>query len=155
MIPFFNSWLSVRNNFLVHPILRVVYDPIFPLLNFYKSIPNVGFVTFVALIVGVMRDRRFSRYVRFNSLQVLLLDFVLVIPPYFITKAMGWFQTDEGLGLKVVEICGNGNLFYWGFACKALKEDGYEVTLINLNPATIMTDPDLVNRTYITPMMPS
>ncbi|KAF6143050.1 hypothetical protein GIB67_006033 [Kingdonia uniflora] len=114
MIPFFNSWLSVRNNFLMHPILRVVYDPIFPLLNFYKSIPYVGFVTFVALIVGVVRDRRFSRYVRFNSLQVLLLDFVLVIPPYLITNAMNWFQTDEGLGLKVAEICGNGIFFLIG-----------------------------------------
>ncbi|CAN6692499.1 unnamed protein product [Malus baccata var. baccata] len=39
-------------------------------------------------------------------------------------------------------------------ACKALKEDGYEVVLINSNPATIMTDPDLADRTYITPMTP-
>ncbi|KAF6168550.1 hypothetical protein GIB67_005162 [Kingdonia uniflora] len=39
-------------------------------------------------------------------------------------------------------------------ACKALKEDGYEVILINSNPATIMTDPDLADRTYITPMTP-
>src|SRR3989338_5764644 len=34
-------------------------------------------------------------------------------------------------------------------ACKALKEDGYEVVLINSNPATIMTDPDVADRTYI------
>ncbi|KAL3634805.1 hypothetical protein CASFOL_021859 [Castilleja foliolosa] len=39
-------------------------------------------------------------------------------------------------------------------ACKALKEEGYEVILINSNPATIMTDPDLANRTYIEPMTP-
>lgn len=39
-------------------------------------------------------------------------------------------------------------------ACKALKEEGYEVILINSNPATIMTDPDLADRTYITPMTP-
>lgn len=39
-------------------------------------------------------------------------------------------------------------------ACKALKEEGYEVVLINSNPATIMTDPDLADRTYITPMTP-
>ena len=36
-------------------------------------------------------------------------------------------------------------------ACKALKEEGYEVILINSNSATIMTDPDLDDRTYITP----
>ncbi|KAG6422744.1 hypothetical protein SASPL_113124 [Salvia splendens] len=39
-------------------------------------------------------------------------------------------------------------------ACKALKEEGYEVILINSNPATIMTDPDLADRTYIEPMTP-
>ncbi|XP_042511098.1 carbamoyl-phosphate synthase large chain, chloroplastic-like [Macadamia integrifolia] len=39
-------------------------------------------------------------------------------------------------------------------ACKAIKEEGYEVVLINSNPATIMTDPDLADKTYITPMTP-
>ncbi|MBN2400841.1 MAG: carbamoyl-phosphate synthase large subunit [Spirochaetes bacterium] len=37
-------------------------------------------------------------------------------------------------------------------ACKALKEEGYKVILINSNPATIMTDPDLADRTYIEPI---
>ncbi|CAN6470872.1 unnamed protein product [Victoria cruziana] len=39
-------------------------------------------------------------------------------------------------------------------ACKALREEGYEVVLINSNPATIMTDPEMADRTYITPMTP-
>ncbi|MBU1055174.1 MAG: carbamoyl-phosphate synthase large subunit [Proteobacteria bacterium] len=39
-------------------------------------------------------------------------------------------------------------------ACKALKEDGYEVVLVNSNPATIMTDPDMAHRTYIEPVTP-
>ena len=37
-------------------------------------------------------------------------------------------------------------------ACKALKEEGYRVVLINSNPATIMTDPGLVDSTYIEPI---
>src|SRR5215470_14626006 len=37
-------------------------------------------------------------------------------------------------------------------ACKALKSDGYEVVLINSNPATIMTDPNLADRTYVEPL---
>ena len=36
-------------------------------------------------------------------------------------------------------------------ACKALQEEGYEVVLVNSNPATIMTDPDFADRTYIEP----
>ena len=37
-------------------------------------------------------------------------------------------------------------------ACKALQEEGYEVVLVNSNPATIMTDPDFADRTYIEPL---
>jgi len=40
-------------------------------------------------------------------------------------------------------------------ACKALREDGYEVVLLNSNPATIMTDPDMADRTYIEPVTPN
>ena len=39
-------------------------------------------------------------------------------------------------------------------ACKALREEGYEVVLINSNPATIMTDPEMADRTYIEPITP-
>ena len=39
-------------------------------------------------------------------------------------------------------------------ACKALKEEGYRVILINSNPATIMTDPDIADATYIEPITP-
>lgn len=39
-------------------------------------------------------------------------------------------------------------------ACKALKEEGYVVVLLNSNPATIMTDPDFADRTYIEPVTP-
>ena len=37
-------------------------------------------------------------------------------------------------------------------ACKALREEGYEVVLVNSNPATIMTDPEMAQRTYIEPL---
>ena len=39
-------------------------------------------------------------------------------------------------------------------ACKALREEGYEVVLVNSNPATIMTDPEMADRTYIEPITP-
>src|SRR5262245_26536972 len=37
-------------------------------------------------------------------------------------------------------------------ACKALREEGYEIVLVNSNPATIMTDPEMADRTYIEPL---
>lgn len=39
-------------------------------------------------------------------------------------------------------------------ACKALKEEGFEVVLVNSNPATIMTDPEVADKTYIEPITP-
>ncbi|MBU1742608.1 MAG: carbamoyl-phosphate synthase large subunit, partial [Proteobacteria bacterium] len=39
-------------------------------------------------------------------------------------------------------------------ACKALREEGIEVTLVNSNPATIMTDPEMADQTYIEPILP-
>jgi len=39
-------------------------------------------------------------------------------------------------------------------ACKALREEGYQIVLVNSNPATIMTDPTVADRTYIEPLVP-
>ena len=39
-------------------------------------------------------------------------------------------------------------------ACKALRDEGFEVVLVNSNPATIMTDPEMADRTYIEPLTP-
>src|SRR5262249_10512701 len=39
-------------------------------------------------------------------------------------------------------------------ACKALKEEGYRIVLVNSNPATIMTDPEIADATYVEPIIP-
>src|ERR1700731_800891 len=39
-------------------------------------------------------------------------------------------------------------------ACKALRQEGYRIVLVNSNPATIMTDPDIANATYVEPITP-
>ena len=39
-------------------------------------------------------------------------------------------------------------------ACRALSAEGYRVVLVNSNPATIMTDPEIADRTYIEPLVP-
>src|ERR671927_1226957 len=38
--------------------------------------------------------------------------------------------------------------------CRALREEGYEIVLVNSNPATIMTDPEIADRTYVEPLTP-
>src|SRR3990170_8790134 len=39
-------------------------------------------------------------------------------------------------------------------ACKVLRQDGYKIVLVNSNPATIMTDPEFADKTYIEPIVP-
>src|SRR5216117_4370246 len=39
-------------------------------------------------------------------------------------------------------------------ACKVLREEGYEIVLVNSNPATIMTDPEFASATYVEPLLP-
>ena len=65
--------------------------------------------------------------------------------------------------LKTILIIGSGPIVigqgcefdYSGTqACKALREEGYQVVLVNSNPATIMTDPEMADRTYIEPITP-
>src|SRR5258708_6188859 len=59
------------------------------------------------------------------------------------------------LGSGPIVIGQGAELDYWGTqAVKALGEEGYEVTLVNPTPATIMTDPEIADRTYIEPVTP-
>src|ERR671939_318673 len=59
------------------------------------------------------------------------------------------------IGSGPIIICQAAEFDYSGTqATKALREEGYEVILINSNPATIMTDPELAHRTYIEPVTP-
>src|SRR5260221_11761557 len=65
--------------------------------------------------------------------------------------------------IKTILVIGSGpvvNRQGWEFAysgvqaCKALRREGYRVVLINSNPATIMTDPEFADATYVEPMTP-
>ncbi|KAF3452484.1 hypothetical protein FNV43_RR02917 [Rhamnella rubrinervis] len=79
-LPFFNSLQYGRYVFMQFPKLGLLFDPLFPLLSLYRSIPYASFVAFFALYLGVVRNPSFSRYVRFNSMQAVTLDVLLVLP---------------------------------------------------------------------------
>lgn len=84
-------------------------------------------------------------------------------PPAFTAWDDGLDAAGKRTDLKRIMILGAGPIVigqacefdYSGTqACKALKEEGYEVILVNSNPATIMTDPGTADRTYVAPMTP-
>ncbi|KAG4925681.1 hypothetical protein AAZX31_18G224300 [Glycine max] len=82
-LPFFNSLQYGRYLLAQNPTLAVLFDPIVPLLAFYRSIPYSSFVAFFALYLGIVRNPSFPRYVRFNAMQAVTLDVLLVLPLLF------------------------------------------------------------------------
>jgi uncharacterized membrane protein len=60
------------------PILSVIYYPLQPLLKLY-SFPFAGLIIFFALYSGVVRNQKISRFIRFNTLQAILIDIGLIL----------------------------------------------------------------------------
>ncbi|KAI3994468.1 hypothetical protein MKX01_012725 [Papaver californicum] len=100
LIPFLNGLNYGTYLFARYPILELAFDPIVPLLSFYKSIPSVGLFAFLTLYIGIVRDRNFSRFVRFNSLQAMVMDFMLVVPSLARTILVNSDPFAEEIGLK-------------------------------------------------------
>ncbi|XP_020219823.1 protein TIC 20-II, chloroplastic [Cajanus cajan] len=82
-LPLLNSVQHGRYLMAQFPKLGVLLEPILPFLAFYRSIPYSSFVAFFALYLGVVRNPSFPRYVRFNAMQAVTLDVLLVIPLLF------------------------------------------------------------------------
>ncbi|KAI3957683.1 hypothetical protein MKW92_013826 [Papaver armeniacum] len=99
LIPFLNGLKYGTYLFHKYPILELPFNPFIPLLEFYKSFPNVGLFVYLTLYLGIVRDRNFSRFVRFNSLQVILMDFMFVAPE-LIRKVLVNADTMEEIGFK-------------------------------------------------------
>ncbi|NEO99550.1 MAG: hypothetical protein F6K58_12890 [Symploca sp. SIO2E9] len=61
------------------PVLRLIYLPLQPLLALYYSIPFAGIVIFFILFLAVVRNERISHFIRFNTMQAILLDIFLLL----------------------------------------------------------------------------
>ncbi|PON59116.1 Chloroplast protein import component [Parasponia andersonii] len=99
-LPFFNSLQYGRFLFAQYPKLgRLLFDPLLPIIGLYRSIPYSSFVAFFALYLGVVRNPSFSHYVRFNSMQAVTLDVLLVVP---LLLQRIFSPGRAGLGFRVV-----------------------------------------------------
>lgn len=112
-IPFFNGLQYGRFLFAKYPILAAPFEPLIPLLSLYHSVPYASFVTFFGLYLGVVRNPSFSRYARFNALQALVLDVLLVLP-VLLQRIIAPGRT--GIGLKLTAWTYSG-LFLFVVAC--------------------------------------
>lgn len=68
-IPFFNQF----------PVLQPILIPFLPLLQIYRGIPFLGLIIFFALFMLVVRNDNINHFIRFNTMQAILLDIVLIL----------------------------------------------------------------------------
>lgn len=61
------------------PILNLIYLPLQPLLKVYYGFPLAGMVIFFLLFLAVVRNYRISHFIRFNTMQAILIDILLVL----------------------------------------------------------------------------
>lgn len=80
VLPFFNGLQYGRYFFMQYPKAEILFEPLFPLLQAYQAVPYASFIAFFALYSAVVRNPSFSRYVRFNAMQAVVLDVLLVLP---------------------------------------------------------------------------
>ncbi|KAK3229167.1 hypothetical protein Dsin_001048 [Dipteronia sinensis] len=112
-LPFFNSLQYGRYLFMQYPNVGVVFDPLLPLLGVYRSVPYASFVAFFALYLGVVRNPAFSRYVRFNSMQAVTLDVLLVVP-LLLTRIFN--PGRAGIGFRLM-VWGHNAVFVFSCFC--------------------------------------
>lgn len=112
-LPFFNSLQYGRYLFFQFPKLGLLFEPLLPLLGLYRSIPYSSFVAFFALYLGVVRNPSFSHYTRFNAMQAVTLDVLLVLP-LLIQRIFSPGQA--GLGYKLM-VWGHNGIFVFSVLC--------------------------------------
>ena len=61
------------------PLLGIIYAPLTPLITLEFSLPFAGLIIFFGLWFGIVRSDRFTYFVRFNTMQAILLDILLIV----------------------------------------------------------------------------
>ncbi|KAF9596768.1 hypothetical protein IFM89_013315 [Coptis chinensis] len=112
-IPFLSGVAHGRHLLRTFPTLELILDPFVPLLTFYKSIPGVALLTLFGLYAGVVRDRKFGRFARFNALQAFLLELLMNLIPSLLHLI---FSQRDGLGLEFLKTA-HSALFVVILAC--------------------------------------
>lgn len=78
--------------------IQLLIQPLIPAIKVFKSFPFNGFLVFLTLYFVVVRNTNFSRYVRFNTMQAIVLDVLLIFPDLFERT----FNAREGIGLDLM-----------------------------------------------------
>ncbi|KAK2415539.1 hypothetical protein P8452_60697 [Trifolium repens] len=112
-LPFFNSLQYGHSILTQYPKFALLFQPIIPFLSFYRSLPYASFIAFFAFYLGIVRNPNFPEFVRFNSMQALTLDVLLVLPVLF-QKIFS--PGRSGLGFKVM-VWSHNVVFVFSILC--------------------------------------
>ena len=107
-LPFFDGIQYGRYFFMQFPVAERLLTPLFPLLSAYKGFPYSNFIAFFALYLAVVRNPSFSRYVRFNTMQAVVLDVLLIFP----TLVERTFTPRGGIGFELLIIFYNTTFLF-------------------------------------------
>ncbi|KAF8070935.1 TIC20-II [Scenedesmus sp. PABB004] len=80
LLPLLDSFGYGRFLFYQFPALTRVIAPLSPLVSLYASVPFAPLLAFFAVYLGIVQNQRWSRFVRFNGMQAMLLDILLILP---------------------------------------------------------------------------
>eukprot|EP00198_Chlamydomonas_reinhardtii_P000794 XP_001690129.1 predicted protein [Chlamydomonas reinhardtii] len=80
ILPYFDAVQYGRYLFHMYPAAKACITPFLPAMSLYHSLPFGSFIVFFGLYLGVVNNPSLSRFVRFNAVQAILLDIILVLP---------------------------------------------------------------------------
>lgn len=79
LLPLIDGLEFGRFLFQQFPVLQLILLPLLPLLQIYSSIPFAGLIIFFALYFLVVRNERIAHFIRFNTMQAILIDIVIIL----------------------------------------------------------------------------
>lgn len=79
LLPLLDGLVYGRYLFQQFPPLRIIPVLLTPLLQIYRGIPFLGLIVFFALYLLVVRNENISHFIRFNTMQAILLDIILIL----------------------------------------------------------------------------
>ncbi|MGB3513802.1 MAG: Tic20 family protein [Microcoleaceae cyanobacterium] len=79
LLPLLDGLVYGRYLFQQFPPLQLILIPLTPLLQIYRGIPFIGLIVFFALYLLVVRNNNISHFIRFNTMQAILLDIILIL----------------------------------------------------------------------------
>ena len=79
MIPWADSLIFGNHLYIKYPFIQVIQIPAIPIILIERSIPFGSFLLFIALFIGVIRNNKVSYFLRFNALQSLLINIIIII----------------------------------------------------------------------------